>query len=460
MIDIGCCNRGKEVQAKRKMPNVMRYIWAGTLGLTILVIIVYYFNKWVMSLTDYSLKGRIIRAEFIVFIQSVLGCVSYFVWRNTKNIFSLKKKSPKNLDRNSESRFRSDTGGRFWKLIILVYFFLAHGSYISNVFFVQTNPHMYSVVSYFMLGFHVQMATGLVLVTILNFFVKLVSEQTLRHRAAVIMAIIYAVTFSMYGFYNTRKLPTITNTTISVKDLPDNLEGLTITHIPDIHLGPVNGRREMNRIVKMVNNIHSDLVVIVGDLVDGGLDDLRKAADPIKNIRSKYGTFFVTGNHEYYASAVDDWFVYLESIGVTVLHNSNVNLPKHAPPSQQICLVGTDDLEASRIHYKDHGFNLDKAIKGCSADQPRLLLAHQPKAAEMAFASEHRIDLILSGHTHGGQMFPLVIGAYLTNPYYVGLYPHGQHSHIYVSQGTNFWGIPMRTFTSKEIAVITLKKKV
>ncbi|XP_033754123.1 transmembrane protein with metallophosphoesterase domain-like [Pecten maximus] len=303
------------------------------------------------------------------------------------------------------------------------------------------------------------MATGLVLVTILNFFIKQVSDQTLRHRAAVIMAILYAMTMSMYGFYNTRKLPTITHTKIPVKDLPDNLEGLKITLLSDIHLGPVNGRREMVQIVKMVNNIQSDMVVMVGDLIDGGLNELSKAAAPIKNIKSKYGTFFVTGNHEYYAMDVDNWFVYLESKGVTVLHNSNVHLPKNAPPSQQICLVGTDDLEAVRIQYMGHGFYLDKAMEGCSKDQPVLLLAHQPMAAKMAFASKHRIDLILSGHTHGGQMFPLVIGAYLTNPYYLGLYPHGRNSHIYVSQGTNFWGIPMRTFTSREIAVITLTRK-
>ncbi|XP_060073407.1 transmembrane protein with metallophosphoesterase domain-like [Ylistrum balloti] len=461
MINIGCSivTPSKEVKAKdKKMTQFVRYIWAGSLGLTSVGIAMYFFNKWVVSLNDNNLKGRLFRAEFIVFIQGVLGCVSYFVWRNVANIFSIKKPSHRNPE--SGCRFRSDTGARIWKLVIAAYFCLAHGCYLCNVFLVQTHPHMYSIVSYFMLGFHVQMATGLVLVTILNFFIKLVSDQTLRHRAAVMMAVFYAVTISMYGFYNTRKLPTVNNVKIPVKDLPQNLEGLTITHLSDIHLGPVNGRREMVQIVKMVNDIQSDVVVIVGDLIDGGLNELRKAASPIKKIKSKYGTFFVTGNHEYYALEVDEWFSYLKSVGVTVLHNSNFHLPKNAPSSQQICVVGTDDLEASRIHYKDHGFHLDKAMEGCREGQPVLLLSHQPKAAQMAFTSEHRIDVVLSGHTHGGQMFPLVIGAYLANPYYVGLYPHGPNSHVYVSQGTNFWGIPMRTFTSREIAVITLTKKV
>ncbi|XP_069112774.1 transmembrane protein with metallophosphoesterase domain-like [Argopecten irradians] len=433
------------------MTHFIRYIWAVSLGLTVAAITLYYFNKWVMSLTDYNLKGRIFRAEFIVFIQGVLGFLSYFVWRNIAHIFSVKKRT--------EKRFRSDTGARFWKFIVAIYFCLAHGSYVSNVYLVQTYPHLFSVISYFMLGFHVQVVTGLVLVTILNFFVKLVSDHTLRHRAAVFMALFYAISMSMYGFYNTRKLPTITHTEIPVKDLPGNLEGLSITLLSDIHLGPVNGRKEMVQIVKMVNDIESDMVVIVGDLIDGNLNDLRKAAAPIKNIESKHGTFFVTGNHEYYTMDVDTWFEYLKTIGVTVLHNTNVHLPKNTPASQQICLVGTDDIEASRIQYMDHGFQLDKAIKRCNQDQPVLLLAHQPKAAKMAFESKHRIDLVLSGHTHGGQMFPLIVGAYLSNPYYLGLYRHGRNSHIYVSQGTNFWGIPMRTFTSREIAVITLTKK-
>ncbi|KAH9502931.1 hypothetical protein Btru_072406 [Bulinus truncatus] len=264
---------------------------------------------------------------------------------------------------------------------------------------------------------------------------------------------------SLYGLYNASQPPTIKTVTIPIRNLPLNLEGLKIIQLSDIHLGPTVGFTKLDRIVHVVNGENPDVVVLTGDLVDGSVDHLKEASEPLRFIKSKYGNFFVTGNHEYYTGDVDNWFSMLNSLGFTVLHNSHAFIPgKSSEGQDNICLAGTDDIQANHIGYGDHKFDLAKAVGNCSKLRPVVLLAHQPKAAKIAVDSQFRIDLVLSGHTHGGQMFPMMIGAYLLNPFFAGLYKYGPNgSHVYVSQGTQYWGIPMRLGTTLEITSITLR---
>ncbi|GFR63684.1 transmembrane protein with metallophosphoesterase domain [Elysia marginata] len=227
----------------------------------------------------------------------------------------------------------------------------------------------------------------------------------------------------MLGIYTASQPPAVRHVEIPIKDLPTNLDGLSLVQISDIHLGPTVGFTKLNMIVDIVNRQNP-------------------------------------GNHEYYTGDVDNWFSYLRSLGFTVLHNSNVKIPVKVKNGEgQLCLAGTDDIQADKIGYIGHGFNLATALDGCAKELPVVLMAHQPRAAKQALDSGQRIDLVLSGHTHGGQLFPLMLGAYLLNPFYQGLYQYGpQGSYVYVCEGTQFWGIPMRIGTSTEITHITLIK--
>jgi hypothetical protein len=191
------------------------------------------------------------------------------------------------------------------------------------------------------------------------------------------------------------------------------------------------------------------MIVITGDLVDGSVEELAQHVAPLADLRSQYGTYFVTGNHEYY-SGVDQWCAYLTNIGVHVLRNERVSITNSSDESFD--LAGVDDWSSRRFPAED----LDTALAGRDPDKTLILLAHQPAAAHVAAAQG--VDLQLSGHTHGGQIWPFNYLVPLQQPYTQGLYRHGNtQTQVYVSAGTGFWGPPMRLGTSAEITLITLR---
>ena len=220
----------------------------------------------------------------------------------------------------------------------------------------------------------------------------------------------------------------------------------------------------MEMFVRMVNELEPDVTVIVGDLCDSEASILRTAVAPLGQLHSRLGTYFVTGNHEYYTSDVSNWFALLESLNVRPLHNENVKIS--ATGAQRaggedgdwICLAGVDDIEADILHYSGHGMDLEKALGGCSPDHATVLLAHQPLAAKRALQTRPDINLILSGHTHAGQIFPLNVAAYLLNPFFAGLYQVAQTTYVYVSPGTAYYGIPMRLGSRAEITELILQQ--
>jgi predicted MPP superfamily phosphohydrolase len=184
--------------------------------------------------------------------------------------------------------------------------------------------------------------------------------------------------------------------------------------------------------------------VITGDLVDGSVEQLGALTAPLKELHAKDGVFFVTGNHEYY-SGVDEWLAYLGELGIRVLRNERV-------PVGPIDLAGVDDWSARSFGH-GHGADLSKALAGRDKERPVVLLAHQPQA--IVEAEQHGVDLQLSGHTHGGQMFPWVYAVKLVTPYVAGLYQH-KTSALYVSRGTGYWGPPVRVGAPAEITHLTL----
>jgi predicted MPP superfamily phosphohydrolase len=232
---------------------------------------------------------------------------------------------------------------------------------------------------------------------------------------------------------------------VELAKLPRALSGYTIAQLTDVHVGPTIGRGFLEDVVRKVNALAPDLVVITGDLVDGSVAELREHVAPLRDLRARDGVYFVTGNHEYYSGA-DAWIAHLRELGVRVLRNERVAL------REGLDLAGVDDWTAAGM-LDGHGHDLDKALAGRDAARALVLLAHQPKAAPEA--ARKGVDLVLSGHTHGGQLWPFTYLVHLAQPFVAGLH-RLRDTQIYVSRGTGYWGPPMRLAAPAEITRIEL----
>jgi predicted MPP superfamily phosphohydrolase len=244
----------------------------------------------------------------------------------------------------------------------------------------------------------------------------------------------------------------ITEVPVRLARLPKALSGLTIAQITDLHVGPTIREREVRRVVEQTNALRPDVIAITGDLVDGSVRELGPAVAHLASLRARHGVFFVTGNHEYY-SGVGEWVRELGRMGIRVLRNERVAI---GDGGASLDLAGVDDWSAGRLGG-GHGARLESALAGRDPERSLVLLAHQPRGVPEAIAAG--VELQVSGHTHGGQIFPfnfLVAAAY---PYLKGLYAHeeaGRRGHVYVSRGTGYWGPPMRLGSPPEIAKIVL----
>lgn len=237
---------------------------------------------------------------------------------------------------------------------------------------------------------------------------------------------------------------------VPLAKLPPSMEGYTIVQLTDVHVGPTIGRDFIAQMVAQVNALAPDAVVITGDLVDGSVAELGVHTAPLAGLRAKHGVFFVTGNHEYY-SGVDEWLAELARLGVRVLRNERVSLGDGAA---SIDLAGVDDWSARR-HGEGHGADLPRALHGRDESREVVLLAHQPKA--VAEAAARGVGLVLSGHTHGGQLWPFSYLVKLDQPILAGLHKVGA-TWAYVSEGTGYWGPPMRLGTHGEITKVVLTR--
>jgi predicted MPP superfamily phosphohydrolase len=235
---------------------------------------------------------------------------------------------------------------------------------------------------------------------------------------------------------------------VPLRRLPASLSGLRIVQLSDVHIGPTLGATFLSGVVRRVNALSPDVVVITGDLVDGSVAELRDQVAPLAELRAKHGVYFVTGNHEYY-SGVDAWIAELARLGVRTLRNERVSIGDGV---ESFDLAGVDDWSARRFGH-GHGADLAGALEGRDPARELILLAHQPK--QIFEAAKRGVGLMLSGHTHGGQIFPWGLFVRLDQPYVAGLAEH-DGTHVYVSRGTGFWGPPMRVAAPAEIAEIEL----
>jgi len=226
---------------------------------------------------------------------------------------------------------------------------------------------------------------------------------------------------------------------VKLRGLPQQLAGFRLVQISDVHVGPLLRKDWVARVVEQIRQLAPDLVAITGDLVDGRVHELREHVAPLAKIEARRGVYFVTGNHEYY-SGVEEWYAYLPSLGVRPLRNERVEV---AP-----------GLELAGIEDPTGAPDLAAALHGRDPEGALVLLAHQPR--QFAEAAKRGVPLTLSGHTHGGQIWPFSWLVALAQPYLAGLHRRGE-SQLYVSRGTGFWGPPMRVFAPAEITLLRLQ---
>lgn len=250
-----------------------------------------------------------------------------------------------------------------------------------------------------------------------------------------------------YGAIEALGAPEVTTVPVTLGRLDPSLSGFRIAVVSDIHLGPLLGRSHTERVVRLINEQRPDLVAIVGDLVDGTVQSLGKAAAPLRDLDSRYGNYFVTGNHEYY-SGVQPWLSELERLDVRPLRNEWVAIQQG---DAVLDLAGVNDVTGRGF---DDGPDFEKALTGRDTSRPVVLMAHQPVQVEESV--RHGVDLQLSGHTHGGQMFPFHLAVPLQQPMVAGLKKFDD-TWVYTTRGAGFWGPPVRVGSSPEISIMELR---
>ena len=266
-------------------------------------------------------------------------------------------------------------------------------------------------------------------------------------RAAAVASV--ALVAGAFGMRTALAPPAHRRVEIALERWPRALDGFRIVQISDVHIGPILGRRFCEQLVQRIRALDPDLVAITGDLVDGDARLLADEVAPLADLRPRHGVAFVTGNHDHYSGAAA-WCAVLAGLGIRVLRNECVEI---RVGDAVFDLVGVDDHRGD-VFGRDGGEDLATALAGRDPTRPALLLAHDPSTFKRA--SSLGIDLQLSGHTHGGQIWPFVWLVRLAIPFVAGLYRRGG-AILYVSRGTGFWGPPMRLRSPAEIGEIVLR---
>ncbi|MFE9193115.1 metallophosphoesterase [Micromonospora sp. NPDC007208] len=275
------------------------------------------------------------------------------------------------------------------------------------------------------------------------------SRRLLLARGAAIFAGLTATGITGYGIRTALGPPQLDRVRIPLAKLPRSMDGLRIATVSDIHLGPLRGRAHTERIVAAINRLDADIVAVVGDLVDGSVAELGSAAAPLRDLRSRYGSFFVTGNHEYY-SGVEEWVQEVDRLGLRVLQNRRQEIQARGGV---LDLAGVNDLTGAGTGLAA-GPDFAAALGDRDPSRPVVLLAHQPLAAKEA--ARYGVDLQLSGHTHGGQMVPFNLAVGLEQPVVSGL-GEVDGTKVYVTNGAGFWGPPVRVGAEPQISLVELR---
>ena len=266
------------------------------------------------------------------------------------------------------------------------------------------------------------------------------SESGARTRALLSFALVLGA--GAWGLRGGLREPELRRVEHRLARGPRELDGFRIVQISDLHIGAILGRRFAARLVERCNALHPDLVAVTGDLVDGTVKRLSDEVAPFAELRAEHGVFFVTGNHDHYSGALS-WLERVRTLGMRPLRNECVTIEVRGAAFD---LAGVDDHRGG--YFDGLREDLPRALHGRNTERALVLLAHDPSTFKRASATD--VDLQLSGHTHGGQIWPFAALVRLVIPFVAGVYERNG-SRLYVSRGTGFWGPPMRLGAPAEI---------
>jgi hypothetical protein len=269
-------------------------------------------------------------------------------------------------------------------------------------------------------------------------------------RLVAVLVAAVAVVLVVWGVYEAMRVPRVRRMDVVLPKLGAGLDGTTVVVLADTHFGPIDRVRWSTRTAAAVNALKPDIVCHAGDIADGTVEARLDQAAPLGTIEAALARVYVTGNHEYFGEA-QGWLDHMASLGWEPLHNRHVVVSRGGA---SLVLAGIDDATARASGLAGHGARLEVALAGTPAGAPVLLVAHQPR--QVAQAAAAGVDLQVSGHTHGGQIWPFHYLVRVDQPTVQGLTRHGP-TQLYTTRGTGFWGPPLRVFAPSEITLLTLR---
>lgn len=254
-----------------------------------------------------------------------------------------------------------------------------------------------------------------------------------------------------WGLFEAMRTPRVVRLDVPLPRLGPGLDGLRVVLIADTHYGPIDRSRWSRRLVDVVNGLDADVLAHAGDMADGTVEQRRAQVAPLAEAKAALARVYITGNHEYFSGAAG-WVEHLASLGWAVLHNRHILIQRGG---DALALVGVDDATAARSGITGHGSDLAAAMTDIADGIPVLLLSHQPKTVTAAVAAG--VDLQLSGHTHGGQIWPFHLLVRADQKALHGLSRPGGRTLLYTTRGSGFWGPPFRVFAPSEVTVLSLR---
>lgn len=278
---------------------------------------------------------------------------------------------------------------------------------------------------------------------------KFIEKRQKNHREILnfcfdCFVLLSIVLYVGYGAFNALYNLQITKREVKIKGLEAPLK---IALISDTHIGQMLKRDFSQQLVNKINALKPDMVFIVGDFIDTKASNLQDSLDPFLDLNSTYGTFYVSGNHEYY-NGINALTNKIKALNFNILENFSLKVAG-------VNIAGVNDIAGLQFGVNEPDFNA--SLNSTDPNAPTILLTHQPRSIKLIDKELLKsVDLILSGHTHGGQIFPFSLLVWIQQGYLYGQYNLSERTKLIITSGAGFWGPAMRIGSHSEIVELNL----
>jgi len=268
------------------------------------------------------------------------------------------------------------------------------------------------------------------------------------HKLSVALCIA-AMLITAKGVYNALQVPQVVEVEIYSPNIPPALDGFKIAQLSDLHIGSGFDAPWLLEVVERTNGLEPDVIALTGDMLDGWAMQMKGELAPINDFKAKHAVYVIDGNHEYYVS-YGSWLEYMNKISKHKLLRNQGEVLQIG--DARLGIAGATDIQG-RLNWQAP--DLKKAYKAVGSADYKVLLWHRPKDAQLA--ADAGFDMMLSGHTHGGQFFPGNLLVAIPNRYAIGLYDVDGMD-LYVNPGSSLWGrVPLRLVVQSEITLLVLR---